>query len=87
VLKEERVYVSKDEELRVEIIWLHHDTPITGHRGQWKMVELVTRNYWWPGVMKEVKQYVKGCDQYQRMKNRTEILAGKLRPNQVPERP
>ena len=25
---------------------------------QWKMVELVTRNYWWPGVTKEVKQYV-----------------------------
>ena len=50
------------------------------------MVKLVTRNYWWPGVTKEVKRYVKGCDQYQRMKNRVEMLAGKLRPNQVPER-
>ena len=45
VLKEERVYVPKDEKLRVEIIWLHHDTPVAGHGGQWKMVELVTRNY------------------------------------------
>ena len=51
------------------------------------MVELVTRNYWWPGVTKEVKQYVKGYDQCQRMKNRAEMPAGKLRPNQVPERP
>ena len=55
VLKEGRVYVPKDEKLRIEIIRLHHDTPIAGHRGQWKMVELVTRNYWWPGVMREVK--------------------------------
>ena len=31
VLKEGRVYVPKDEKLRVEIIWLHHDTPIAGH--------------------------------------------------------
>jgi len=62
VLKEGRVYVPKDEKLRVEIIWLHHDTLIAGHRGQWKMVELVTRNYWWPGVTKEVKRYVEGCD-------------------------
>jgi len=46
VLKEGRVYVPKDEKLRVEIIWLHHDTPVAGHRRQWKMVELVTRNYW-----------------------------------------
>jgi len=34
VLKEEKVYVPKDEKLRVEIIWLHHDTPIAGHGGQ-----------------------------------------------------
>jgi len=87
VLKEGRVYVPKDEKLRVEIIQLHHDMPIAGHKGQWKMVELVTRNYWWPGVTKEVKRYVEGCDQCQRMKNRVEMLAGKLRPNQVPERP
>ena len=86
-MKKERVYVPKDEKLRIEIIQLHHDMPIAGHRGQWKTVELVTRNYWWPGVTKEVKQYMEGCDQCQRMKNRAEMLAGKLRPNEVPERP
>jgi len=31
VLKEGRVYVPKDEKLRMEIIRLHHDTPIAGH--------------------------------------------------------
>jgi len=44
--KEKKVYVPKDEKLRAEIIRLHHDMPIEGHRGQWKMVELVTRNFW-----------------------------------------
>jgi len=87
VLKEERVYVPKDEKLRVEIIQLYHDIPIVGHEGQWKTIELVTRNYWWLGVTKEVKRYVEGCDQCQRMKNRAEMPTGKLRPNQVPERP
>jgi len=87
VLKEGRVYVLKDEKLRVEIIRLHHDMSIAGHRGQWKTVELVTRNYWWPGVTKEVKRYVERCDQCQRIKNRVEMPAGKLRPNQIPERP
>ena len=50
------------------------------------MVELVTMNYWWPEVTKEVKQYVERCDQCQRMKNRAEIPVGKLRPNEIPER-
>ena len=34
VLKEGRVYVPKVEKLRVEIIWLYHDTPIAGYGGQ-----------------------------------------------------
>ena len=55
VLKEGRVYVLKDEKLRVEIIWLHYDMPMIEHGRQWKTIELVTRNYWWPGMTKEVK--------------------------------
>jgi len=70
--KEEKVYIPKDDKLRAEIIRLYYDMPIGGHRGQWKMVELVTRNCWWPGVMKEVKQYAEGCNACQRNKNRTE---------------
>ena len=81
------MYVPKDEKLRMEIIQLHHDMPIAEHRGQGKMVELVTRNYWWPGVTKKVKQYVEGCNQCQRIKNRAEMPAGKLRPNQISEKP
>ena len=44
-LKEGKVYVPKDGKLRTEIIRLHHDTLVGGHRGQWKTVELVTRNF------------------------------------------
>ena len=46
VIKEGKIYVLKDVELRVEIIQLHHDVLAAGHRECWKMVELVTRNYW-----------------------------------------
>ena len=45
VLKKEKVYILKDEKLRLEIIQLHYNMPIIRHRGQWKTVELVTRNY------------------------------------------
>jgi len=58
--KEGKVYVPKDDKLRAEIIRLHHNMPVGGHGGQWKTVELVTRNFWWPGVTKEVKRYMEG---------------------------
>jgi len=86
VLKEGKIYVPKNVELRAEIIRLYHDVPVAGHGGQWKTVELVTRNYWWPGVMRDVGRYMEGCDSCQRIKNRTEELARKLKLSEVPEK-
>jgi len=45
MLKEGKIYVPKDGELRAEIIQLHHDVLVAGHGSKWKMTELVTRNY------------------------------------------
>ena len=50
-------------------------------------MELVTQNFWWPEVTKEVKKYIEGYDSYQRNKNCTEQPAGKLMPNLIPEKP
>ena len=87
MLKEGKVYVPQDKELRAEIIWWHHDVPVAGHGGQWKTVELVTRNYWWPGVMRNIGRYVEGCDLCQKMKNRMEEVVGKLKLSEVPKKP
>jgi len=87
VLKEGKVYIPKDEELRMEVIWLHHDIPAAGHEGRWKTVELVTRNYWWLRVTRDVGRYVEGCNLCQRMKNRVEEPVGKLKLSEVLEKP
>jgi len=86
MLKKGKVYVPRDEKLRAEVIRLHHDMPVGGHGGQWKMAELVTRNFWWPEVTREVKRYIEKCDICQRNKNRTQPPAGKLMPNLILEK-
>ena len=45
VMKKGKIYIPEGE-LRREVIQLHHDTPVGGHRGRWKTIELVARNYW-----------------------------------------
>ena len=45
VLKEEKVYMSKNKVLRVEMIQLHHDILVAGYGRKWKTIELVMRNY------------------------------------------
>ena len=34
VLKERKMYIPKNEELRAEVIQLHHDLPTAGHGGK-----------------------------------------------------
>ena len=86
VLKEGKIYIPKNEALRVEIIQLYHDVPVAEHEGKWKTTELVMRNYWWPGVMRDMRKYVEGCDMYQRIKNKIEGFAGKLKLSEVLEK-
>ena len=34
VLKKGKVYIPKDEELRLEVIWLHHNILVVKHGGR-----------------------------------------------------
>jgi hypothetical protein len=81
-----KLYVPKDPQLRHDILKAHHDSPLVGHPGRWKTLELVTRNYWWPGVSRYVSKYVKGCDLCNRMKIFPTAPPGKLTPNAIPDR-
>ena len=47
---------------------------------------MITRNYWWPGVTRDVGKYMEECDLCQRMKNRTEELVEKLKLSKVPQK-
>ena len=82
-----RICVPKDESLRGNIIKTHHDLPAAGHPGHYKTLELVSRNYFWPGKSREVKKYVQGCDMCQRTKIERRATAAPLQPHLIPERP
>ena len=43
-IKKEKVYILKDKELRVEIIQLHHNVLVIGHRDRQKTMKLVARS-------------------------------------------
>ena len=43
-IKKEKVYMLKDKELRVEIIQLHHNVLVIGHRDRQKTMKLVARS-------------------------------------------
>ena len=64
--------ISEDNKLLVipegkvhEIIKLVHDR---SHLGQHNTTYLIQQNYWWPGMIKDIEQFVRTCDKCQKQK-------------------
>ncbi len=66
------------EDLRQKCLSVHHDTPFAGHLGRDRTVQLMLQTNWWPGLERDVRQYVSTCDHCQRNKASNEKPAGLL---------
>ena len=80
-----KIYVPQSPDLHRQIVALCHNTHIAGHPGRWKMLELVSRNYWWPQISRYIGQYVSTCDLCLRTKPWQHSPVGKLQPLSVPD--
>ena len=56
---EERIYIPNNK-IREEILKENYDSVDMGHLRQQQMLELLKRNYWWPGLKEDVKKYIQG---------------------------
>ena len=81
------MYVSEDQDLRMEIICLHHDTPISRPPGTEETLELMQHSYTWPGMSTLVKDYVSRCDHCAHFKGSNQTPAGKLKLLDTPPGP
>ena len=55
---EGRIYVPNNKKLREEILKEHHNPADIGHPRQYRMLELLKRTYWWPGLKEDIKKYM-----------------------------
>jgi Integrase zinc binding domain len=61
LLYRNRIYVSDLYQLRFRLTRQYHDTPVAGHKGQAKTYELLSREYYWPQIIKFVERYIRNC--------------------------
>jgi len=59
---EERIYIPAVDSLRGKVMSLFHDNPKSGHFGDLKTTELVSRDFYWPVMDSHVRMYVSGCE-------------------------
>ena len=63
--------VPNVKELKRAIVSKAHDTFTAGHPGRDKTLQRVQQNYWWVGMKKWIKDYIKGCAICQQTKIQT----------------
>jgi len=79
------VYIPNNRKIKEEILKKNHDLADVGHPGQHRMLELIKRTYWWPGLKEDIKKYIQGCFKYQQNKVQHQRKAGELHPLEIPE--
>jgi hypothetical protein len=59
--KPRKLYIPEHDQLRQDILYWHHDVPWCAHLGIGKTLELVKRQFWWPRLDIDIKQYIDTC--------------------------
>jgi hypothetical protein len=78
--KDGRQVVTGGIEAKHHLIQSHHDSPVYGHPGISKTIQLTERLYWWPQMRADITEYVKGCAECQRHKVNTRPTKAPLQP-------
>ena len=81
------IYIPDTNDLRLRVLRYKHDHILSGHPGQTKTVDLIRRDYTWPGLREFVKKYVKSCTTCMRAKPQRHKPYGLLKQLPIPERP
>jgi len=87
LLLNDRIYVPDAADLRLRVMKHMHDHPLSGHLGQNKTLELVRREYVWPGMRSFIKDYCNSCTVCKRSKTPRHKPYGLLKQLPIPARP
>ena len=62
-----------------------HQAPYSGHPGYKKTISIARNRYFWPGMKKDMAEYISRCMKCQQVKVEHQHPAGLLQPLPVPE--
>ena len=77
--KHQRRRVVVPKKLRAFVLGMHHNGPLTCHVGRNRTQKLVARLFWWNGMTRDVRAWVRECDLCERRKTPRPMRVGPAR--------
>ncbi|QRW20373.1 Retrotransposable element Tf2 protein [Rhizoctonia solani] len=81
-----RIVVPDVGTLRTDLLCIFHNSPLAGHPGRQQTLELVSRNYYWPGIQADTYWHVDSCKTCQRIQ-KPKYASIPPQPLELPSRP
>jgi len=85
LLFKNKIYVPPS--CRSTVLNICHDSPSAGHFGIKKTSSLIHRDFWWPSLHSDVKDYVRSCEICSRSKDSRHKPYGFLNSLDIPSKP
>ena len=83
----DHIYIPDSSDLRLRVLRHKHDHILSGHLRQNKTIDLVRREFDWPGLRGYVRDYCKSCTTCMRSKPQLHKPYGTLQQLPIPPRP
>ena len=64
----DRLYIPNGDDLKRFIMDELHKRPYTGHPGYQKMITATQKQFYWPGLKKDIAKYLAQCIECQQVK-------------------
>ncbi|QRW23208.1 Retrotransposable element Tf2 protein [Rhizoctonia solani] len=81
-----RIVVPDVGTLRTDLLCIFHDSPLAGHPGRQQTLELVSRDYYWPGIRADTYWHVDSCETCQQIR-KPKYASIPPQPLELPSRP
>jgi hypothetical protein len=75
-----KIYVPNSQKLKNMILREKHSLPYDGHPGYHKTIVIVKSQCYWPGMKKEVVDFISKCLECQKVKDEHKHLASLVQP-------
>lgn len=85
--RHDAVFVPADPAVRDEILLMRHDDPLSGHFGVDRTLALLRQDFYWPGMDREVSDYIESCEVCQRTTVKRHRPYGELQSLPIPKGP
>eukprot|EP00253_Pinus_taeda_P010499 PITA_10499 len=80
-----RLYIPNQDQIKNLIMDEFHISHYAGHPGYQKMITAIRKEYFWPGMKKNIAEYLARCLECQQIKAEHQHPAGLLQPLPIPE--